>query len=290
MRAVAQAARSGVRCARVTALATPLAPRASGAASSSGGLGVVGAAGIAGACWGAASQGSSVGCFFFGSGESASDSPGTTAPAGKGKRTADDAGPSTDSDPSSAGESSQPEQATGDGEDTRQPEDDLDAVETGQDTDPLDDVDSPNAETERPDRPAPTEQEEGEGTEEDEPDRFDAVELQDACAQALSRELTTFCKGSEASQAALALEADLAAWVSETAASTSRSLEDNAARMRDTANEAVSLGMSDGAAMETAATAAKQRTLDMQRADGEMILQNDIACAAEELRAEYAGW
>ncbi len=288
MRAVAQAARSGVRCARVSALA-PLAPRASSSASGSGGLGVVGAAGIVGACWGAASQGSSVGCFFFGSGESASDSPGA-APAGKEKRTADDAGPSTDSDPGSGGESSQPGQSPGDGEDILQPMDDLDAVETDRDADPLDDVDAADAETARPSRPASTEQEEGDGGEEDEPDRFDAVELQDACAQALNRELTTFSKGSEASQAALALEADLAAWVSETAAGTSRSLEENAARMQDIANEAVSVGISDGAAMETAATAARQRALDVQRADGEMLLQNDIACAAEELRAEHAGW
>merc|ERR1711871_773163 len=41
--------------------------------------------------------------------------------------------------------------------------------------------------------------------------------------------------------------------------------------------------------MEIAATAARQREADLQRADGEMLLQNDIACAAEELRASHAG-
>lgn len=283
MRAVAQAARTGVRCTRVTALQVALAPR-----GARGSAGLVGA-GLVGVCWAAASQ-DSVGCFggFFGSGDSASDSPGT-APTSKGKRIADDAGSFADSGFPSIGENAQPEQATEEGDDALQPEVDLDPVETSQCTDPLDDLDS-DVETAKTGRPAQIEQGEGQGEDENEPDRFDAAELQEACAQALGRELSTFAMRSEATQAALALEADFAGWVGETAAGTSRSLEENEARMRDVANEAIRLGRSDGAAMETAATAARQRTLDVQRADGEMVLQNDIACAAEELRVEHAGW
>lgn len=204
---------------------------------------------------------------------------------------ADDAGPSADSGSPSTGESAQPEQATEEGENALQPEVDLDdPVETGQCTDPIDDLDSTDAVTAKTGRPAQTEQAEGKGEDENEPDRFDAAELQEACAQALGRELSTFAMRSEATQAALALESDFAGWVGETAAGTSRSLEENEARMRDVANEAIWLGRSDGAAMETAATAARQRTLDVQRADGEMALHNDIACAAEGLRVEHAGW
>ena len=105
----------------------------------------------------------------------------------------------------------------------------------------------------------------------------------------MDQELATFATSSEATLAALALEADLAAWVVETTASTSRALEENETRMRDIAKETISLGKSDGAAMEIAATAARQRETDLQHADGEMLLQNDIACAAEELRASHAG-